>query len=260
MKITWHGAASILIEAAGERILFDPFVQLRGAENPNSLDDFIEERYICITHGHLDHLMEAAEFLDRETPGEATVYCGSVPADTLMEQGVDCSNVVLVEPGMQWKIGNVGLKVYKARHSVPEFFLKIKTLLHPRMIKYAVNTLFLASANRQFPEGNETFMYEIRAEGKRVQILGSMGLDELEEYETGAELLILPFQGVGRPEEEAEKIIERLKPKHVLLDHFDDAFPPVSRTVDTRRFKKLMDEKYPHIQVVKPTAGHTVTF
>ena len=29
-------------------------------------------------------------------------------------------------------------------------------------------------------------------------------------------------------------------------------------SVDTRRFKKLMDEEYPQIKVVKPTAGKTV--
>jgi len=38
----------------------------------------------------------------------------------------------------------------------------------------------------------------------------------------------------------------------------DAASPPVSEHVDTRRFKKLMDEEYPQIKVVKPTAGKTV--
>lgn len=40
MKITWLGTASVRIETEGERILFDPFVQLAGGENPNCIDDF----------------------------------------------------------------------------------------------------------------------------------------------------------------------------------------------------------------------------
>lgn len=258
MKITWFGTASILIEAAGERILFDPFVQLRGGENPGSLEDFIDEKYICITHGHLDHLMEVPEFLDRETYGEATVYCGQVAADTLEAQGMDCSNVVLVRPSMQWKIGEMELAVFKGKHSKPGAGTALRTLCSLRFLKYFLNALFLFSANRQFPEGNETLVYEIRAEGKRVQVLGSLGLDDNEHYQTGADLLILPFQGTDRLEEKALEIVEKLAPKRVILDHFDDSIPPVSRTVNTRHFKQLMDEKYPLIPVVKPAAGKTI--
>ena len=43
MKITWYGTASILLESEGERLLFDPFVELAGASNPNSLEDFVQE-------------------------------------------------------------------------------------------------------------------------------------------------------------------------------------------------------------------------
>ena len=38
-------------------------------------------------------------------------------------------------------------------------------------------------------------MYEVHAEGKRLQVMGSLGLQEDQEYPQGADLLILPFQG-----------------------------------------------------------------
>ena len=38
VKITWLGTAAIRLEADGETVLFDPFVQLVGGENPNCLD------------------------------------------------------------------------------------------------------------------------------------------------------------------------------------------------------------------------------
>ena len=37
-----------------------------------------------------------------------------------------------------------------------------------------------------------------------------------------------------------------------------DAFPPLSRKVDTRPLKKMMDEKYPQIPVVNPVYGKKV--
>ena len=57
MKITWYGTASVLLEAEGEKLLFDPFVQLAGGSNPNTLEDFPSDADICITHGHVDHML-----------------------------------------------------------------------------------------------------------------------------------------------------------------------------------------------------------
>ena len=50
MKITWYGTASILLESEGERLLFDPFVELAGASNPNSLEDFVQETDLSLIH------------------------------------------------------------------------------------------------------------------------------------------------------------------------------------------------------------------
>lgn len=258
MEITWFGNASILIKAAGETILFDPFVQLRGGENPNSLADFAQAPYICITHGHLDHMMEVPEFLDRAGELEATVYCGSVTARTLEEQGVDGSNAVQVGPGMSWNIGDVTLQVLKGSHSRGRNRWFWKALTDGRLFAHFWNILFWTSAEKQFPEGDETLIYELLAEGKRVQVLGSLALDPGEAYEPGADLLILPLEATSHPEEKAMAIVEQLKPKAILLDHFDDAYPPVSRSVDTGRFRKLMEEKYPQIVVVKTQVGTTV--
>ena len=44
IKITWMGTATFLLEAAGERILFDPFVPIKGGENPGCIDDFLKEK------------------------------------------------------------------------------------------------------------------------------------------------------------------------------------------------------------------------
>ena len=260
MKITWLGAAAIRIEAAGERLLFDPFVQLLGGENPNCLEDFMDDELIFITHGHLDHLMEVPDLLEGEEGeprGDATVYCGSVAASTLDDMLEDAGRVVEVKPGDCIQIGEVSVKVWEGRHARPGR-TAVKTLLSPRIARYWRNALSLAWLNRRFPEGGQTLLYEIRAEGKTVLLMGSMGLMPETPYPEGADLLILPFQGCSDPAGEALRIVERLRPRRVLLDHFDDAFPPVSRSVNTKSFKKRMDERFPRIRVAKPAAGKAV--
>ena len=121
------------------------------------------------------------------------------------------------------------------------------------------NIPFLLYANHEFKEGNETVAYEIRAEGRTILLLGSLALAEEEPYPEHADLLILPYQGNNDLEREAAKIIERLQPRRILLSHFDNAFPPISRTVDISKFKKMMEERWPQIKVVKPTYGKTIT-
>ncbi len=72
------------------------------------------------------------------------------------------------------------------------------------------------------------------------------------------DLLTLPYQGNYDLLKAADEVLEKIQPKKVMLTHFDNAFPPVSRDVDTRSLKNMMDEKYPQIQVVKPKAGRGI--
>ena len=73
-------------------------------------------------------------------------------------------------------------------------------------------------------------MYEVHAEGKRVQVMGSLGLQEDQEYPQGADLLILPFQGSEFLEAVALEVVERLQPKRILLDHL---------TTHSRRYRSM---------------------
>jgi L-ascorbate metabolism protein UlaG (beta-lactamase superfamily) len=63
-KLTWLSHGSWLIEAGDDRILLDPFL----SENPAatvSVDDFLNATHILISHGHYDHVADAAEIAKR---------------------------------------------------------------------------------------------------------------------------------------------------------------------------------------------------
>ncbi|MBI2966509.1 MAG: metal-dependent hydrolase [Bacteroidetes bacterium] len=64
MKLTYLGHASFLAEVTGKNLLFDPFI------SPNELarsihTDKINADYILISHGHEDHLADAASIAKR---------------------------------------------------------------------------------------------------------------------------------------------------------------------------------------------------
>ena len=99
ITITWFGTASILIEACGQKLLFDPFVELNGGSNPNTLEDFEGVGDICVTHGHLDHLFFVPELVEGQ---DATVHCPAAAARTLEGFLEENGNIVLTGSGDSW--------------------------------------------------------------------------------------------------------------------------------------------------------------
>lgn len=62
MKLTYLGHSSFLVEIAGTRLLFDPFI------TPNPLAKKIDitslhPDYVLLTHGHFDHMSDAESIL-----------------------------------------------------------------------------------------------------------------------------------------------------------------------------------------------------
>lgn len=252
MNITWHGTASILLETAQQRLLFDPFVQGENGAHPNSLTDFLNEQTILITHGHLDHLREVPALLAADRARAVSVYCGSVAARTLHRQIGEDERVKQVTPGMQLRFPGCEVLVWQARHAVPGRELTRETLRGPRVREYRSDARQLLRQHVHMPEGGQTYLYEVRTEGKRVLIMGSLGLAEGVRYPEGADLLVLPYQGSAHLETDALAVVERLKPKRIVLDHFDDAFPPITSPVETGSFLSLMAERHPELPVLIP--------
>lgn len=60
MTLTWYGHSCFLLETAGKKILFDPFI----SPNPKAAHidvSTIHADYILLTHGHADHVADAEQ-------------------------------------------------------------------------------------------------------------------------------------------------------------------------------------------------------
>lgn len=256
MKITWYGTASLLIENEKDRVLIDPFLPLTGAENHPSILDYRKEDSILITHGHIDHLGSIPKILQNS---DATVYCSGLPAATLEKKGADSGRIVIIRPGDVLHFGQIRVTALSGKHIHFDSGLIRHTFLNTRILKHFPNFLYLLFMNHTYPEGNETLAFQIDTADKRILVLGSLGLDKNVEYPKYVDMLILPYQGATDLVTPTLSIIEKIEPRTVLLDHFDDAFPPISSHIDTRLLKKALEEHFPDLPVVRPSAGKTVT-
>lgn len=256
MKITWFGTASLLIENEENRILIDPFLPLRGSENHPSLLDYQKEDSILITHGHIDHLGSIPKILRNS---DATVYCSALPAATLEKKKTDSDQIVIIRPGDVLHFGAITVTPLPGKHIKFDAGLIRHTFLSLRILRYFPNFLSLLFRNHTYAEGDETLAYLIETGGKKILVLGSLALREETEYPKYVDMLVLPYQGATDLVSAALAILARIEPRTVLLDHFDDAFPPISRRIDTKPLKKALEEYYPELPVVKPTAGKAIT-
>jgi L-ascorbate metabolism protein UlaG (beta-lactamase superfamily) len=254
MKIKWFGTATIVLEQEGTRLLFDPFIPLNKKMFIPPVNELASIDSIFVTHGHVDHIVNIPAIW-KQGNGKSVIYCTASPAETLVLKGVDKEHVHTISPGDVLTVGPFKIRVLKGKHVVFNKGLFLKTLFNPRILRYWSNFKFILKENKICREAGETVVYDINAASKRILLLGSLNLDDTTEYPKGADLLILPFQGRSDISAYAIPFIERLLPKKVLLDHFDNTFPPISSAVDTGPFIASMKQKYPDVPVICRRAG-----
>lgn len=233
MKVKWHGTASIeMINEQGGKILFDPFVPLKHCGIPVSIKDYDGFSDILITHGHFDHIVSLPEIVKRNP--NVKIYCTVTPYRTLSQKGISGKNLVNISYDREFVLNGFKIRTYHGKHAVLPS-ATISRVLSILKSPAKDNLPFIIKENHLCKENDETIFYEIEAEGKRIALLGSLNLRPEISYPEGMDVLILPYNGWEDNYPPAVSIIKRLKPQKILLDHYDDSFPPITTELNLEK-------------------------
>ncbi len=229
MELIWHGTASVEIRCESGHILFDPFVPLEGSETKTGIEDFDGCTDIFVTHGHFDHIVNIPKVCERNH--DELVYCTKTPHETLKKKGVPEARLRLITYGDTIETEGFTVRAFHGKHAVlPKG--AFDRLLYIKNSPYKKNIPFILKENRLCPENDETVFYLVECGGKTVSLMGSLNMREDEAYPTDCDVLVLPYNGWRDNLTPAVKTVERLRPKRILLDHYDSTFPPVTMPVD----------------------------
>lgn len=248
MKITWYGTATIGIDDGKTKLLFDPFVRMNKHIETTPVEGFTGFDAIFVTHGHFDHIYSIPELTEKDK--NVPVYCTGTPKKTLMEEGVPEERFKAVIPDEVIRIGDYTIRPRRFRHIVfdPVYILTVV----PQSIMMFPRLLWQAYMNHKMSEGGEIVAYEIEAQGKKIFLTGSFREYPGEVYPDDIDLLVLANGGSIFVPEKTKSFIDRYKPKKILVDHFDNAFPPVTRNVSVERLKKMTEKNHPEIEFIVP--------
>jgi L-ascorbate metabolism protein UlaG (beta-lactamase superfamily) len=111
-RITWLGHATVLIQTAqGTNFLIDPFI----AHNPKYPRDFVLPEkidYVLLTHGHGDHISDAAPVAKKHGSTVVAIY---ELADYIAGQGV--TQTMGMNLGGTVELNDVAVTMVDAKHS-----------------------------------------------------------------------------------------------------------------------------------------------
>jgi len=218
------------------------------------MDEFASVDNILVTHGHLDHIVDIPDIV-KHGGGKTMIHCTAKPRNTLISKGVAKERIHMIGPGDVLNFDPFEVRVLKGKHIAADKWLILRTIINPRVLLNWRSVSYMAKENKICTEAGETVVYDISVSGKRILMMGSLNLDGDTEYPKEADMLILPFQGRSDIAVYAMTFIDRLLPKKVMLIHFDNTFPPISRTVKIEPFVSLMRRKYPAVPVICPEPG-----
>jgi hypothetical protein len=190
---------------------------------------------------------------DTLTLSTADSLSAGLPANDSLPAGAPTSQPKNANP----ENSTIAIKIKRGRHVRFDVLLILRTIFSPRIIRFRENLKLMATENRVFKESGETVIYEISCCQKTITVLGSLGLADNAQYSEATDLLVLPDPGSSHLVELALAVVSRLRPRTVMLDHFDDAFPPISRMIDISPFVAVMRKEFPDVQVIVPERGAT---
>ena len=226
--LTWTGVAGFVLDIAGARIAFDPFVTRPGlfatlakAARPDPAAvarHFADLDAVFVGHTHFDHAMDLPAVAVASP--RATIHGSATTAETCRRLGVDPARLVAVRDAERFRVGPFTVEAVRIEHGVVPIVRHLDRLDLPA--EGVPRTPF------RWPRG-EVFAWRVEALGRTLYVQGSAGLADLPLARQGpVDVLIACLAARAGTPRYLERLGERLRPSFLLPCHHDDFFRPLS--------------------------------
>jgi L-ascorbate metabolism protein UlaG (beta-lactamase superfamily) len=276
IKLTWFGAACILMSSDDHDILFDPFFENISIHKGNA-EIFSRIDRIFITHGHFDHIAFSQELLEQNDAGIM------VPEGVAMnvERWCKMKNKEQVYRPYNFSTGDIDYPIEKLRSRIENISIYKRIdisdrisvlpfrsnhvrydpaifrdkLSKPSSYKFLPSTIKIGLHYRK----KQVVGYLASFHNLKVVTFGSMPHQiNLEMPKLGpVDVLFVPMAGKKAHNlvAPALRLIEAFQPRIVIPNHQNDFFPPLSDDTDVGLLREALEKRNPEIRFVEPVLG-----
>lgn len=258
MEVQWLGTATVLVRNGKDVLLIDPYNQPYNKLFRKITDKELNDvKAILITHPHLDHFTKIDKF--SKQAGNVPIYVNDRGIRTARKRHYDTKNMYEIIVGDTLEIGSLTVKVHQGLHCDLDkslFFTFAHRLINP--VNLARAAIMGVQQKLTFKiDTLDIFCFEISDGEKTLYLMGSANIYQPDVRPEKIDMLVYPFQGLRLKKmfPHSIDILGYFPAPKVLFDHWDNAFPPVTTTMELDKFLPMCEETYPDTHFIVPCRG-----
>jgi L-ascorbate metabolism protein UlaG (beta-lactamase superfamily) len=257
VTLRWLGTAGFSLEHGGEELLLDPFLSRPEGAFPEievPPGNLGRASLVLVSHGHFDHAMDVP-LVARACPG-ARIFAPRASLRWMAREGVDPARLFANEDHESTPFGASSMvRILPSRH------IRFDPLLVARTTSLVIRGgafLRILRLAARYPLGsNSEFLLELG--GLRILFSGSGGGDYERLAALEPDVFLCPFAGRTDVVEHYSRALRALRPRTVVLHHFDRFFPSFCVDYPVEEFERRVRRDFPGVELVVPEPLRPIT-